>query len=58
MESSIMGETTQSKKIRCEVYTRVCGFYRPVSCTNKGKRAEIQERKMYDYENFLNGGTK
>ena len=28
----------------CEVYSRVCGYLRPVSQWNKGKRQEFQER--------------
>jgi len=31
-----------------EVYTRIVGYYRPVSLWNKGKQAEYQERVMYD----------
>ena len=30
-----------------EVYTRVVGYYRPVSRWNKGKQAEYEERKEY-----------
>jgi ribonucleoside-triphosphate reductase len=33
---------------RTEVYSRVCGFYRPVAQWNKGKKAEFSERKMFD----------
>ncbi|MFO7817922.1 MAG: ribonucleoside triphosphate reductase [Thermodesulfobacteriota bacterium] len=31
-----------------EVYTRVVGYYRPVSRWNKGKQAEYQERRVFD----------
>lgn len=31
----------------CEVYSRVCGYYRPVSNWNKGKREEFLARKNY-----------
>lgn len=30
-----------------EVYARVCGFFRPVSEWNKGKREEFRQRKTY-----------
>jgi ribonucleoside-triphosphate reductase len=30
-----------------EVYSRVCGFFRPVQQWNKGKREEFRERKEY-----------
>lgn len=31
----------------CEVWTRVMGYFRPVSFFNKGKVAEYQERKCF-----------
>ena len=35
------------KQIPCEIYTRIVGYYRPVSEANKGKREEISQRKLY-----------
>lgn len=32
---------------KCEVYSRVCGYFRPVSNWNKGKQEEFKERKPY-----------
>lgn len=32
---------------KCEVYSRVCGYFRPVSDWNKGKQEEFKERKPY-----------
>lgn len=32
---------------RCEVYSRVVGYLRPVSQWNDGKRAEFDDRKTY-----------
>ncbi len=32
---------------KCEVYSRVCGYFRPVSNWNKGKREEFKERKVF-----------
>ncbi len=32
---------------RTEVYSRVCGFFRPVQQWNKGKREEFRQRKEY-----------
>lgn len=32
------------KKIPCEVYSRVTGYYRPVNQWNKGKTAEFKNR--------------
>ncbi|MBP7737064.1 MAG: hypothetical protein KA369_13890 [Spirochaetes bacterium] len=34
----------------CEVYTRVTGFYRPVSHFNPGKREEFRNRKYLSLE--------
>jgi len=36
-----------AKKIPCEIYSRVVGYFRPVSQWNKGKQAEYQDRKTY-----------
>lgn len=32
---------------KCEVYSRVCGYFRPVANWNKGKREEFRERKTF-----------
>ncbi len=34
-------------KIPCEVYSRCCGFFRPISHWNKGKKEEFKERVEY-----------
>lgn len=31
----------------CEVYSRVCGYLRPVQGWNKGKRSEFAMRKVF-----------
>ena len=36
---------------KCEVYSRVCGYYRPVTNWNKGKREEFKERKPFELRN-------
>lgn len=33
------------KKIATEIYSRVSGYYRPVSQWNKGKQEEFENRK-------------
>lgn len=35
---------------RCEVWTRVMGYHRPVSSFNVGKRGEFEERKFFTEE--------
>lgn len=37
----------QEKRTRCEVWTRVMGYHRPVSNWNEGKQAEFHERKCF-----------
>ena len=32
---------------KTEVYSRVCGFFRPVAQWNIGKKAEYNDRKTY-----------
>jgi len=32
---------------RCEVWTRVMGYHRPVSQFNAGKQSEFKERKFF-----------
>lgn len=32
---------------KCEVYSRVCGYFRPVANWNKGKKEEFRERKHF-----------
>lgn len=35
------------ERTRCEVWTRVMGYHRPVSAFNKGKQAEHRERVYF-----------
>jgi len=34
-------------KIKCEVYSRVVGYFRPIDNWNEGKKAEFKDRKVY-----------
>lgn len=40
-------ELPQEKRTRCEIWTRVMGYHRPVSGWNLGKQAEFYERKYF-----------
>ena len=42
----------EKERQECEVYTRVMGYFRPVSQFNKGKQSEFNERKWFS-ENRL-----
>ena len=39
---------------RCEVWSRVCGYFRPVSSWNRGKKQEFADRRTF----VINGGAK
>ena len=36
-----------SQRVRCEVWTRVMGYHRPVSSFNTGKQGEFNERRFF-----------
>lgn len=36
-----------SRRTRCEVWTRVMGYHRPVSSFNTGKQGEFHERRFF-----------
>ena len=40
-------EIPAAERTRCEVYSRVCGFIRPVEAWNVGKQEEFRDRKTY-----------
>ena len=37
-----------SERTRCEIWTRVMGYHRPVDSFNIGKQGEVGERKYFD----------
>jgi anaerobic ribonucleoside-triphosphate reductase len=37
----------EEERQRCEIWTRVMGYHRPVSAFNPGKQAEHAERKHF-----------
>jgi ribonucleoside-triphosphate reductase len=44
-----MEQKTMSKcGAKTEVYSRVCGYHRPIKNWNKGKQEEFRERKAYE----------
>jgi anaerobic ribonucleoside-triphosphate reductase len=40
-------ELKDEERTRCEVWTRVMGYHRPISSWNKGKQSEHQERRYF-----------
>jgi anaerobic ribonucleoside-triphosphate reductase len=55
MKESVVEKKKNSKEkvltVRAEVYSRVVGYYRPVTDWNEGKREEFKER------NYLSRGS-
>ncbi|MBU0596589.1 anaerobic ribonucleoside-triphosphate reductase [Patescibacteria group bacterium] len=51
LQPSLSGDTNisdlESKRTRCEVWTRVMGYHRPVSNFNTGKKSEHYSRKHF-----------
>ena len=45
-------ELENKERQECEIYTRVMGYFRPISQFNKGKQSEFNERKWF-CENHL-----
>jgi len=41
------GDLRDDERTRCEVWTRVMGYHRPVSAFNAGKRSEHEERRYF-----------
>ena len=37
-----------SERQRCEVWTRVMGYHRPVASFNIGKKGEFHERRFFE----------
>lgn len=44
-------EKKNVKGTKCEVWSRVVGYLRPVENYNEGKKAEYQMRKKFNIEN-------
>ena len=41
-------ELEDKERTRCEVWTRVMGYHRPISSWNKGKQSEHSERRYFN----------
>ena len=37
-----------AKRTRCEVYSRIVGYLRPVQQWNPGKKEEFKDRKLFN----------
>ena len=43
-----MDEKIEEKRTKCEVYSRVVGYMRPVKQWNRGKQQEFSDRKLFN----------
>ena len=41
-------DAPKTGRVRCEIYSRVVGYLRPVNQWNDGKQAEFKLRTLYD----------
>lgn len=44
---------TKLQRQKCEVYSRVCGYLRPIQQWNQGKQSEYNDRKQYSTEKII-----
>jgi len=49
---------TDAERQPCEVWTRVMGYFRPLSEFNQGKKAEFFERRYFDERKAVDGNKK
>ncbi|MCL2308997.1 MAG: anaerobic ribonucleoside-triphosphate reductase [Proteobacteria bacterium] len=47
VEQPMLVTLNDSERQRCEVWTRVMGYHRPVASFNIGKRSEHRERRFF-----------
>jgi hypothetical protein len=47
MQTAPAIELKDEERTRCEIWTRVMGYHRPVSAFNPGKKSEHAERVLF-----------
>ena len=52
MQTAVI-ELLDEERTRCEIWTRVMGYHRPVSAWNPGKRSEHTERVYFAEESAM-----
>ena len=43
-----MSNLKDSERTKCEIWSRVMGYHRPVQNWNAGKQKEFEDRKMFN----------
>ena len=57
----MMNETIvlhDNERTKCEIWTRVMGYHRPVSEFNRGKKSEYKERVFFTEKKACEGSLK
>lgn len=52
-DAELLSTLGLEKRTRCEVWTRVMGYHRPIAAWNKGKQAEHRERCYFQEQNGI-----
>lgn len=48
-------ELKDEERTKCEVWTRVMGYHRPLESFNRGKKSEFYARKCFTEEKAVEG---
>ncbi|SDR84344.1 MULTISPECIES: anaerobic ribonucleoside-triphosphate reductase [Pseudomonadaceae] len=56
MNQSVNTQLQGHERVRCEVWTRVMGYHRPVSSWNPGKQSEHRERQFFQPQSSASDG--
>jgi ribonucleoside-triphosphate reductase (formate) len=46
----MMEDNLEKKRTKCQVYSRVVGYIRPINSWNLGKQEEFKDRKLFKVE--------
>lgn len=50
--------TEETKKVPCEIFTRCCGYFRPITNMNPGVKEQVKERKTINMEKAVEDARK
>ena len=54
MQATQSIELKDEERTRCEVWTRVMGYHRPVTSFNPGKKSEHADRQFFNEQSTCN----
>ena len=53
MGNPTIEDSSTVRQVPVECYTRIVGYFRPKSESNRGKQAEIDDRRPFDANKYL-----